>query len=93
MILIIFGIAKISTKTNKQTKNTNLFSRVDKNEYVSNFKIQSKTILLIHVLSCAVMSDSATPWKVTCHIPLSMGSSQQECWSGLPLPPPYIINS
>ena len=30
----------------------------------------------------------ATPRTVACHIPLSMGFSRQECWSGLPCPPP-----
>ena len=34
------------------------------------------------------MSDSATPWTVACQAPLSMGFSRQECWSGLPCPPP-----
>ena len=30
----------------------------------------------------------ATPWTVACQAPLSMGFSQQECWSGLPFPSP-----
>ena len=30
----------------------------------------------------------ATPWIVTHQAPLSMGSSRQEYWSGLPFPPP-----
>ena len=30
----------------------------------------------------------ATPWTVACQASLSMGFSRQECWSGLPLPPP-----
>ena len=29
-----------------------------------------------------------TPWTVACHAPLSMEFSRQECWSGLPFPPP-----
>ena len=29
-----------------------------------------------------------TPWIVAHHIPLSMGFSRQESWSGLPCPPP-----
>ena len=29
-----------------------------------------------------------TPWSVACQAPLSMGSSRQEYWSGLPCPPP-----
>ena len=30
----------------------------------------------------------ATLWTVACQAPLSMGFSRQECWSGLPCPPP-----
>ena len=29
-----------------------------------------------------------TPQTVACQVPLSMGFSRQEYWSGLPLPPP-----
>ena len=37
----------------------------------------------------SVMSDSfATPWTVAHQVPLSMGFSRQECWSGLPFPCP-----
>ena len=39
-------------------------------------------------VSHSVVSDSATPWTVTCQAPLSMGFSRQEYWSGLPLPSP-----
>ena len=30
----------------------------------------------------------ATPWTVALQVPLSMGFSRQEYWSGLPFPPP-----
>ena len=30
----------------------------------------------------------ASPWTVACQTPLSMGFSRQECWCGLPCPPP-----
>ena len=30
----------------------------------------------------------ATPWTVAHQAPLSMEYSRQECWSGLPFPPP-----
>ena len=29
-----------------------------------------------------------TPWTVTHQVPLSMGLSEKEYWSGLPFPPP-----
>ena len=31
---------------------------------------------------------SVTPWTVAHQAPLSLGFSRQECWSGLPCPPP-----
>ena len=38
---------------------------------------------------CSVMSDSfASPLAVACQAPLFMGFFKQECWSGLPFPPP-----
>ena len=40
------------------------------------------------MLSRSVVSDSAAPWTVACQVPISMGFSRQEYWSGLPLPPP-----
>ena len=30
----------------------------------------------------------ATLWAAACQAPLSMESSMQECWGGLPCPPP-----
>ena len=36
-------------------------------------------------ISCSVF---ATPWTITCQVPLSMGFSRQEHWSGLPFPSP-----
>ena len=35
--------------------------------------------------SCLIV---ASPWTVTCQIPLSMGFLRKECWSGLPFLPP-----
>ena len=32
----------------------------------------------------------ATPWTVAYQVPLSMGFSRQEYWSGLPFPSPFI---
>ena len=41
------------------------------------------------VLSSSVMSYSfATLWTVVWQVPLSMGFSQSEYWSGMPFPPP-----
>ena len=40
------------------------------------------------MLSCLVMSDSATLWTVARQAPQSIGFSRQEYCSGLPFPPP-----
>ena len=39
-------------------------------------------------VSRSVVSDSVTPWTVTCLAALSMGFPRQEYQSGLPLPSP-----
>ena len=40
-------------------------------------------------VSHSVVSNSfETPWTITHQVPLSMGFSRQEYWSGLPCPPP-----
>ena len=35
----------------------------------------------------------ATPWTAARQAPLSVGSSRQECWSGLPLPAPGNLSN
>ena len=35
---------------------------------------------------CSVTFDLETPWTVAGQVPLSMGFSRQEFWSGLPFP-------
>ena len=44
--------------------------------------------LRVHALLLSYVWLFATPWTVTCRGPLSMGFFRQECWSGLPFPPP-----
>ena len=49
---------------------------------------QSKINKLL-LFSCKVVSDPfVTPWTVAHQVPLSMGFSKQEFWSGLPFPSP-----
>ena len=38
--------------------------------------------------SSVAQSLFAAPWIVACQVPLSVGFSRQEYWSGLPFPPP-----
>ena len=44
--------------------------------------------VLIHFVHVQVF---ATPWTVACQVPLPMGFSRQEYWSGLPFPPPGTL--
>ena len=37
---------------------------------------------------CSCVRLFVTLWTVACQAPFSMGFSRQECWSGLPCPPP-----
>ena len=46
----------------------------------------SKPSRSLKLLSCSVVSDSATPWTVADQAPLSTGFSRKEYWSGLPYP-------
>ena len=43
---------------------------------------------LVCVLLCLTR---ATPRTAAHQVPLSMGSSKQDYWSGLPLPPPGVL--
>ena len=43
---------------------------------------------LLFVLSLIHVWLFATPYTGACQAPLSMGFSRQECWNGLPFPPP-----
>ena len=46
----------------------------------------------MHIIAYGLVAKSCptlgTPWTVACQIPLSMGFSRQEYWSGLPFPSP-----
>ena len=45
----------------------------------------------VYTYVLSVVSDSVTPWTAARQVPISMGFSRQEYWSGLPLPPPRNI--
>ena len=47
--------------------------------------------MCVCVCARAQLSDSATPWTVVPHIPLSLGFSRQECCSGLLFSPPGAL--
>ena len=53
---------------------------------------EAVTTLLIsyalRVQPCSTLCDPTDPQTVACQVPLSMGFSRQEYWSGLPFPPP-----
>ena len=45
-------------------------------------KFAIKHVVIVQSLGCVQLF--ATPWTVTCQVPLSMGFPRQEYWSGLP---------
>ena len=51
-----------------------------------------KTCVCVCVCVCAQSFSQVRlfviPWTIACQAPMSMGFSRQECWSGLPFPPP-----
>ena len=54
-------------------------------------KTSFKTLVINTCAMCLVAQSCltlATPWTVTCQVPLSMGFSRQEHWSGLPFSSP-----
>ena len=44
--------------------------------------------VLSHVQLFVGLQSAKSPWTIVCQVPLSMGFSRQEYWSGLPFPPP-----
>ena len=48
----------------------------------------SAHLYLLNMLSCSVVSNSATPWIIAHQAPLSRGFPRQGYWRGLPFPPP-----
>ena len=60
---------------------------IHKNLFFS--QVAKKKVLYIFVLSHSVVSNSLQPHGLqACQVPLSVGFSRQEYWSGLLCPPP-----
>ena len=56
---------------------------------IKHIKPLAITAKILQVCACVlVMSSSLQPHGLACQIPLSMGISRQEYWSGLTFPPP-----
>ena len=45
--------------------------------------LEVMVVMVLVTKSCLTL---ATPWTIACQVPLSMGFSRQEYWSGLPFP-------
>ena len=52
--------------------------------------IYTTGVVLACLLSCSVLSDSATPWTVALQAPMYMEFSRQEYCSGFPFPTPVV---
>ena len=63
------------------------FSLHRKNTFFHTDLVLSKRLVVVFQLLSHVWL-FATPWTVAHQAPLSMGFPRQECWSGLPCPPP-----
>ena len=49
---------------------------------------QRDSAIHMHAQSFIPIQLFETPWTVACQVPLSMGLSRQQYWSGLPFPTP-----
>ena len=72
-----------------------MFSNFENGGNFSKFKFLKNMVLLFFYIerNCEVKSLSrvqlfATPWTVAYQVPLSLGFSRQQSWSGLPFPSP-----
>ena len=74
--IIIFNQVILILSNKNQSQLTQLLSE------------KSKRQSLCAMLSRSVTFDSVTPWTVAHQVPLSVGFSRQEYWSGLLCPPP-----
>ena len=62
-----------------------------KSIYIYIYIYTHSTVFYLDILSCVRFF--STLWIVACQVLPSMGFSKQECWSGLPCPPPgYLPN-
>ena len=80
----VHGVTKSRTRPRDWTElKHSLDLKLDSSLQVSQlFRIWIVCLSLIHVRLLV------TPWTVTLQVPLSVGFSRQEYWSGLPRPPP-----
>ena len=56
---------------------------------ISAVRCTHHSVYCIHAQSLSHVMVFATLWPVALQTPLSMGFSRQNCWSGLPCPPPW----
>ena len=73
----------------KKQKKTVEWGPIETNKQTNNFCCSYKCVCVC-VCMCAFQCAQpfVTPWTIACQASLSMGSSKQEYWSGLPCPPP-----
>ena len=50
----------------------------------TSLMVQWLRLKVVKSVQCPTLCD---PWTIACQAPLSMGTSRQEYWSGLPFPP------
>ena len=86
--------ADTDSKATEQTQNETLKGSAKQTLLKFFTKATPFVKLCIHVCACLLAKSLqlcptfCDPWAVACQAPLSMGFTRQECWSGLPFPPP-----
>ena len=79
----------VKTVLRKKTKQIIYLIRGWYTKYIKNsdISIAKKKIVIIHTCMLSCFSRIQL-WTVACQVPLSMGFSRQENWSGMPCPSP-----
>jgi len=84
---LIFLVSKITADGN--------FTHKIKRHLFLGRKIMTNLVCMCVCVHTCVYTQSliyvrlfVTPYTIACQVPLSMGFSPQDCWSGLPFPPP-----
>ena len=83
--------ATVHRVTKSPTRLNNFHFTLEVKTQLENSKLSVSSPSFFHlfcVFSLSVLSSFATPRTVAFQAPLSMGFFRQECWSGLPFPPP-----
>ena len=72
----------LCTRKNFSMSHSKVKEGLFKEIYIPQSEDHLRSLLLL------IFNSFVTPWTIACQVPLSMGCSRQEYWSGLPFPSP-----